>query len=417
MTNVKIHYALKEGKFVSILDIPEEERGLKCNCFCPLCNEKLSAKLGTKKEHHFSHTSNSNCDSEHINQTALHILAKEIIEEVKFIKFPPLSIAFIQTDTYKKLSANDKYRFEKEFDTPFTLISETYVTFDQIILEKRLSSIIPDIIGIANGKECLIEIAVSHFVDEEKKAKVQKLNLPMIEIDLSFYSDSSLNRRNLRNLIIEDVSTKKWIFNPKLSRESYKAEEYFSTQIKEVFAAEKAEFEIKKQKYKQEITAKRNDDAFFEYYKQSGLYEKFPSLPFFLDIPIEGELAINHDRRLWQSAVFESLLLTQSEVRYLDFRNIDKYVFDNFETNCKTDYSGVLSCFLKHLDMLGFIEYYDDPLVIPYSYSYIHIKIPRNIIPPNQKYANKLKNIICNSDPCSLETAQKINNLYNEFSQ
>ena len=77
--NIKIKYGLRNDKIIHISELNNEERGLKCNCICPFCKTSLEAKLGTKNQHHFAHT-NLNCDTKIAQQTALHLLAKEIIE-------------------------------------------------------------------------------------------------------------------------------------------------------------------------------------------------------------------------------------------------------------------------------------------------------------------------------------------------
>ena len=83
ISSVKLQYGLRNGKIISIWDLNEEDRGLKCNCICPNCGMELQAKLGSgKKQRHFSHN-NANCNVAIAQQTALHMLAKEIIEEEK----------------------------------------------------------------------------------------------------------------------------------------------------------------------------------------------------------------------------------------------------------------------------------------------------------------------------------------------
>ena len=41
--------ALKNGNLISI---DEVESGLKCNCFCPVCNSQLVARKGKERVHH-----------------------------------------------------------------------------------------------------------------------------------------------------------------------------------------------------------------------------------------------------------------------------------------------------------------------------------------------------------------------------
>lgn len=79
---VNLEYGIREGKVVRISEIPTDQRGLKCNCTCPGCGKNLVARLGEKKQKHFAHQGDA-CDIASAQQTALHMLAKEIIEEKK----------------------------------------------------------------------------------------------------------------------------------------------------------------------------------------------------------------------------------------------------------------------------------------------------------------------------------------------
>ena len=234
MNEVKLKYALKGDKIVSINDIPDDERGLKCNCVCPLCNEKLSAKLGSKNQHHFAHNSNSNCNLTSATETALHRLAKEIIEDEKTILLPSYFINFIDTNVYKSLDEKSKIRFEHLFTEPYEIIKPQYVKFDSVILEKALDSIVPDVIGITNNKKCLVEIAVFHFANDKKKAKIEDLQLPTIEINLKCLTKAPLSKNELKNKIINDVDCKKWIFNPKIHLKAIEADLHFENEINKI---------------------------------------------------------------------------------------------------------------------------------------------------------------------------------------
>ena len=68
---------------MSIDEILESEKGLKCECYCPGCGMKLQAKIGNgKKQRHFAHN-NASCNALAAHQSALHMLAKEILRFLK----------------------------------------------------------------------------------------------------------------------------------------------------------------------------------------------------------------------------------------------------------------------------------------------------------------------------------------------
>lgn len=147
------HYILQavdsNGKSVFVDDVPN---GKKCGCFCAECKGSLIAKQGNIKAHHFAHANGT--DSIKCSQTALHLLAKEIIAEEKRIP------AFV----------NGKIEF---------------VSVDSIEQEKNLGDIKPDLYAEFNGKPIAIEIFVSHAVDDAKFQKIQEHKLTTFEINLS----------------------------------------------------------------------------------------------------------------------------------------------------------------------------------------------------------------------------------------
>lgn len=58
---VKNPFGLRNGKHITVNDLREDERGLACNCVCPLCKDPFEARLGTVRIHHFAH-SGEGCD-------------------------------------------------------------------------------------------------------------------------------------------------------------------------------------------------------------------------------------------------------------------------------------------------------------------------------------------------------------------
>ena len=89
MHRQKMTYALKDGE---LIDISSVDRGLKCGCVCPSCNQPLIAKKGEKMVQHFAHKSTDEC--EYGYETSLHLLAKEIISKSKKFTIPSVYVEF-----------------------------------------------------------------------------------------------------------------------------------------------------------------------------------------------------------------------------------------------------------------------------------------------------------------------------------
>lgn len=165
MNNTLLAYALNaENKLVHIDSV---KNGLECGCICPGCKEPLVAKNdGKVREHHFAHICGNDCGTGY--QTIRHIWGKEILFENRTM---PIAI-------------NGKKGFIKT---------------NQIGMEITLTdlNIIPDVFARAGLQfnymglsftadvPLIVEIYVTHKVDDEKAAIIKKAGIPAIEIDLS----------------------------------------------------------------------------------------------------------------------------------------------------------------------------------------------------------------------------------------
>lgn len=218
---IKIPFALREGNLVHISDISKNEKGLGCNCRCIECGEILIARIGEKNTRHFSHyNKNTNCTGG--VETGLHIFAKEILLKRKQIVLPRLSIIYKENSIKKSEFYlfteinNVKNSVLKGKSLNKKLISEkNRVVFDDIYSEQTINDIRPDIIIYKNGIPLIIELAVTHFIDKEKKAKIKRSNISTIEIDLKKYKNqfNKMSKYDLERVIIYEVKGKRWIYN------------------------------------------------------------------------------------------------------------------------------------------------------------------------------------------------------------
>lgn len=329
ISQIKLMFGLRNEKLVSISEISEQEKGLKCNCFCPGCGARLQAKIGSgKKQRHFAHN-NETCDIIGAQQTALHLLTKDIIEESGEIFLPPLTVKIDEIpdkDRYKK--------FIHQMPYEMVYVQGKLVKCESVVLEKRISQIIPDVLVKIRGKVCLIEVAVTHFVDREKKNKIKELGYSTIEIDLSSLYESNYTRENICKIIMKDSKYKSWIVNTKKSdaiewakkeydniffklqenenRRIEKIERKYCEKIERQKAAESTFRElIIPEKYKSVLDGLRNDKKFFESLKKRNFYSADFIFPYYMDIPITGELVFNCDRRIWQSAIFDEFIYSR----------------------------------------------------------------------------------------------------------
>lgn len=196
VSDVVQEYALDEkGKSIHINQIDALHNGLACNCTCPICGERLIARKGHGgKVPHFAHQQDSPCPHpEYIKQSSIHAMAEQIFLEEKEILLPSVSLRAGNYIAHFFLGG--KWQIE------------------EVELEKKVSDFIPDIILKKGDEIILVEIYVTHAVDEIKRKKIVEANLPVIEIDLSEFVHDDMTKEDLR-LHLRESSRMKWIHLP-----------------------------------------------------------------------------------------------------------------------------------------------------------------------------------------------------------
>ncbi len=189
-----IPYGLRDGKLHRVEQVA---RGLKCACLCPFCQQALVAKKGQKNQHHFAHQKGTTCT--HALESALHLRAKELFTQYRYLLLPPVSL----------------------HGQPRPLYGPRRIQFQKVYLENYLDGIIPDIILETDHKRILVEIKVSHGIGFKKIQHLQRLSLAAIEINaLAIYQTVSglgpeWSDDAFRHYLLEGKNHKSWLYNPR----------------------------------------------------------------------------------------------------------------------------------------------------------------------------------------------------------
>jgi len=207
INNKLLGYGNKEGELVHISEV---ETGLACGCECPNCGERLIAKKGEVNEHHFAHDHNSDCMG--ATESALHLLAKEVISQSRELFIPELEIE-------ASLVGVDDIELFRE-----SSLSAYILKYENVEVEQTVDDYRPDLTLMIEQKiitdkiyfgmePCIdVEVKVTHGVDEEKLAKVAAVTRPMIEIDVSG-ADTLADRQELEHWIIYHAP-RRWVYHP-----------------------------------------------------------------------------------------------------------------------------------------------------------------------------------------------------------
>lgn len=180
----------------TILHISEVGRGLQCGCRCPACEQVLIAKKGPVQRHHFAHH-NANAACAHAAETNAHIWAKDVLARMKRLLVPE-TVA-----THGNLTR---------------IVRRTQVySFVEARLENRLGSMVPDVILVmADGKQLIVEVRVTHACDEVKREKLRLDGLSAIEIDLRQFRTSS-DREAIEGALLSSAP-RTWLSNARQAK-------------------------------------------------------------------------------------------------------------------------------------------------------------------------------------------------------
>jgi hypothetical protein len=180
--------------------------GKDCGCVCPGCRQPVYAKhcMSGKRSPHFAHAPGSDCATGY--ETALHLAAKQLIEARSTLAFPELVVGIRIVDDLRRQHTPEKQ-----------LIAAGRRVLFSVVLEQTLGNIRPDVCVDAEGiGRVLVEVAVTHFVDERKFDRIKELAMPAIEIDLSMLRDATFEA--LSEALFDNPVSSRWLYHPDEAR-------------------------------------------------------------------------------------------------------------------------------------------------------------------------------------------------------
>jgi hypothetical protein len=244
-------------------------------------------RLGTKRRHHFAHYEETGCQG--ALETALHIAAKSVFMKHDSIKVPDVIVEW-KGHTH-------------------TMSKAQYVHYSSARTEARFGGTRPDVALSRPSKATplLVEVYVTHRVDEAKKAKLAAMGYPCIEVDVSTaLTIESFDEDELERILIdsEDPRHKRWLCIPN--------EEQYVRQIQERVRREQAEEQQRKAAAQaaeqRRLTAsirdqRRRQQRIDDARRSRGNAHPYPSKPH-TDIHVPHETAFVCPRHVWQDVVF-----------------------------------------------------------------------------------------------------------------
>ncbi|MGE8451808.1 MAG: hypothetical protein ACN6OP_14530, partial [Pseudomonadales bacterium] len=181
---------------------------------------------------HFAHYRTENCKAGY--ESALHLAVKRILEEERQLLLPPCGVVRhpipinglpIQDgdrnvtlfDVFEYTATNAEALVQSYAKIPefgFADLPSRLVRFDDVLVEKAEGDIRPDIVGIVGDRPIYIEVAVTHYIDKVKLARVRDRGVATLEIAIS--PETPLDWEGLRTMVLSHVKGKYWRFNPRV---------------------------------------------------------------------------------------------------------------------------------------------------------------------------------------------------------
>jgi len=265
--------------------ISKVANGLRCGCVCFGCERALVARNGGDvKRHHFAHQPDevtANCAT--AGETALHILAKEIIARHRRVTLPATSVLGIDGKTVE-------------------VTAERSIDLTDVRLEVVTGEVVPDVAAtMPDGRRIFIEIANTHLCRQEKIEKLDAMGVEVLEIRVSEYKDHSLD--DLDGIIL-DIAPRRLLLCSEVKAIAARIAEDRKWQEDEKIAAAEG------------LVAVYRDPLIRNHKKAQLLAEDLVQLGLsdFLDLEDDRPSAFIIYRRQWQAVILDRLYKAKSEL-------------------------------------------------------------------------------------------------------
>jgi hypothetical protein len=160
-----------------------------------------------------------NLEGKQVNETILHWLIKKTVAEAGFLNVPTFSIPVRQEMPDGSIAEET------------AISSGGVLQLDDIHLERRFDTMVPDVMCRArkidtNGPvvDLLIEAAVTNYINDDKRKKIEASGVACIQIRADLFSRTGMVYvSEIEKIICSDASVKEWIAHPWIADEIAKA--------------------------------------------------------------------------------------------------------------------------------------------------------------------------------------------------
>ncbi len=188
MSEIKNPFALKNNRMVTIHDLDFSNRGIRCNCTCPICGGSFEAKMGEIRQWHFAHTGTP-CNSTLRYVNSVYLFVKQIISEEGMIYYPGMEL-------------NGKILFD-----------DGVLNVRGVEIRVRKDGMASGIV-LNNGQMGIrLKLQIDYCVEEIKKP-IDDLSTLIVDIS----AINHMTAKEITDMICYELGIKKWIYCKKAER-------------------------------------------------------------------------------------------------------------------------------------------------------------------------------------------------------
>ncbi len=181
-----------------LIHVDAAQRGKACNCRCLACDEALIARHGDIKAHSFAHASGTECLF--AVDAVLTRLAQELIAAAGAFATPPLPVQASGVGRHGPIRREET-------------IAACRLRVESVLVDRRVHKQRPSVVMMIGGHELLLELTYGHRLDVHKRTAIERLGLAAVEMHVGEGMFDTVE--HFGRFLLEDVSCKHWILNPK----------------------------------------------------------------------------------------------------------------------------------------------------------------------------------------------------------
>lgn len=205
---LRVPFGLRDGRAWAPREVT---LGKACGCVCPSCLAPLAAKAhdSSKRRPYFSHLAGTDCATG--RETGIHLRAKQVIADRMRVALPAWEGQLPgMVNPPEAVDRDNRIHLGQRVVAPSRTASLLSAQ-----LEKAMDGYTPDVLAVDEEGELLIEIRVTHAVDERKAERVAADGWRMLEIDLSGMDrDLPHDPEAFDWTVLEDPAIRHWVSHP-----------------------------------------------------------------------------------------------------------------------------------------------------------------------------------------------------------